>query len=77
MALIGSSAVCFFVAFKCFVNDGHDVLLLDGDGPSLEEYPQGVEMSDTLFLKALEDEKRIFGHGYILAALLSGLDITQ
>jgi hypothetical protein len=51
------------------------VLLLDTDGPSLEIYPEGVIITADVFREALNDERRIFGHAFVIGALLAGVDV--
>jgi hypothetical protein len=64
-----------FRALEKLVDDGTDVLLLDSDGPSIECFPNGVEVTTESFVAALEDESCIFGHGFVVAALLAQLDV--
>ena len=51
---------------------GQDVILIDVDGPDINQYPNGVRITPDYLVKALNDPKRSFGHGYACAwALLN------
>lgn len=49
---------------------GENIMILDGDGPPREIYPNGAAMTDELWNTMIEDEKYSFGHGYVVAKLL-------
>lgn len=59
------------------VDGGQDVIIMDIDGPSLEHHPNGVQVTSEYIKHALEYKERPFGHGYIVAALLAGVDILE
>jgi hypothetical protein len=64
-----------FKSLKKMVDTGTSVLLLDSDGPLLERFPTGVEVTPESFVAAIEDESCIFGHGFVVAAVLADLDV--
>ena len=66
-----------FAALKEMVARGENILILDLDGPSLKEYPKGMEVTMENLIKCLEDESNIFGHGFVIAALLADIDIEE
>jgi hypothetical protein len=66
-----------FGLLKQLVDSGISVLLLDNDGPSLEDFPTGMDVTVQSITNALEDESRIFGHGYLVAAMLAEIDVDS
>eukprot|EP01080_Neovahlkampfia_damariscottae_P009052 gene9052-1149_t len=57
------------------VKKGQNILLIDVDGPSVEKYPNGIEMSLKKIHEFIENPKLIFGHGFACAcALLEDLE---
>lgn len=66
-----------FAWLKERVDRGENLLLLDGDGPSLTDHPQGVVITQETLDLALNDTNRIFGHAYVIAALIQGLSFED
>ncbi len=58
------------------LNNGINIMLLDVDGPPKDLYPEGVEMTQSLWYTMLNNPNYPFGHVYIIAAVLLGLDIS-
>lgn len=57
------------------LRDGKNIMLIDLDGPNVKEYPNGREVDLELLKKLEQDEKIIYGHGYVCAsALLEDLE---
>ena len=63
------------------IKDGMNVLLIEHDGPELSKFPEGFifdkpsqEVVD-FFVHAIHDTSKPFGHGYIIAAELVGVDL--
>ena len=48
-------------------------MIIDGDGPPKSIYPQGLELTQETWDQMINDPKYPFGHGYVVAALISGL----
>jgi len=60
-------------AFHVLVNmvrAGQPVMILDGDGPPLQNYPEGHEVTWEFIDKMYKDPRFPFGHGYIVAAMI-------
>lgn len=66
-----------FRALETLVKDGKNVLIVDLDGPPLSDYPNGLPVTRENFLKSLLDTSHPFGHGFIVAALLAGVDVKE
>ena len=66
-----------FQALKNMVSGGVNILIIDYDGPDPLAYPNGMLMDEKNFLDQLNNTSRPFGHGYVVAALLAGLDIDS
>lgn len=64
-----------FKALKQKVDSGVNVMILDLDGPPLSLYPEGMEANYEQLCLMLNDPKYLFGHGYVVAALLADIDI--
>jgi hypothetical protein len=47
-----------------------NIMILDLDGPSLDKYPEGREVSWTILEEAMNNPNHPFGHGYVICALL-------
>ena len=71
---------------KRLLQNGQNIMILDGDGPpqkilvngQLQSlYPTGTPMNIELWNKMVNDPKYSFGHGYVVAALLAGLDVAE
>lgn len=58
------------------VQDGENIMILDFDGPDPAQYPNGLPVTVDTLRERLHDEERPFGHGYVVAAELAGVDIT-
>ena len=61
-----------FKALKARINDGQSVMLLDFDRP--REAPQGCEVTVDYLKAKINDPSVPFGHGYVLAGALLGID---
>ena len=59
------------------INNGINILIIDGDGPPKSTYPEGLPMNIENWNKMINDPIYPFGHGYIVAALLSGLNVPE
>ena len=64
-----------FAELKAMVDAGQNVMILDIDGPPLSAYPNGVRVDNNSIKDALHDTSHPFGHGYVVAALLAGVDL--
>ena len=53
---------------------GQDILVIDGDGPPKDMYPNGLELNRANWDRMIDDPNHPFGHGYVVAALLANLD---
>lgn len=54
------------------------IVVYDFDGPRDENgMPTCLEMTDELFREKLNDPTHPFGHGYIVAALIKGMDVLK
>ena len=54
-----------------------NILILDLDGPSQDEYPEGALATEDFIWDKLNDPSAPFGHGYVVAAELSGIDMKK
>ena len=64
--------------WRRLVDSGKDVVVYDFDGPHDETgRPVCVEMTSELFEEKLNNVESPFGHGYIVAAMLAGIDIMK
>jgi len=61
-----------FQALQDYVDEGHDVQILDLDGP-VDADPDGQRVTKKYLRKKINDPSANFGHGYVAAALLSGI----
>jgi len=52
------------------LKNGEKIMLIDGDGPFLSEYPQGHEPTTEFIQKMSDDPNHPFGHGYCVAYIL-------
>lgn len=59
---------------KNMYDSGENLLLLDFDGPSFEDYPQGLEINQDSIVEMFNNTKYSFGHAYALAMEIMGLD---
>jgi hypothetical protein len=66
-----------FQALVKMLEAGENIMILDLDGPPLDAYPKGMEVSLENIRKMLNAEQNIFGHGYVIAALLANLDLKE
>lgn len=58
--------------------NGENIMLIDIDGPDVELYPEGREMSIKLLDEMVEDTRRPYGHGFAAAkTLLNELGIFE
>lgn len=58
-------------ALKQRILNGENVMILDGDGPPLSDYPEGILVDGCeKILEKFRDTTRPFGHGYIIAIVL-------
>lgn len=58
------------------VQAGEDFVVYDFDGPRDEDgNPVCVEVTSDVVEEKLNDPRHPFGHGYIVAALIAGLEI--
>ena len=64
-------------ALKQMVKNGESVMIVDGDGPPRDIYPDGMEMTKENWQKMLNDSRFPFGHGYVVAAVVAGLDLPE
>lgn len=64
-----------FQALQALVAAGEKLLIIDLDGPPLTKHPNGIPVNNSTIVEALNDTSHIFGHGYVVAALLAGVDI--
>jgi len=60
-------------AMQKMIADGQSVMIIDGDGPPRDLYPQGMQMNEANWRKMIEDPHQPFGHGYVVAAVVAGL----
>ncbi len=60
------------------VQDGKNITVYDFDGPRAadDNKPQCAEVTPELLAEKLGDTRHPFGHGYIVAASIAGLDIS-
>lgn len=60
-------------AMQQMIADGESLMIIDGDGPPRDLYPQGMEMNAANWRKMIDDPHQPFGHGYVVAAVVAGL----
>lgn len=53
------------------------IMILDLDGPPQKLYPTGLLLTKENWKKMIDDEDYLFGHGYVVAALLAGVNIIS
>lgn len=64
--------------WKRIVDSGATVIIYDFDGPrDSEGSPICLEFSEELFEEKINNVDHPFGHGYIVAAILTGIDIMK
>jgi len=54
------------------LNNGINIMIIDGDGPPKELYPNGMEITHENWNRMINDTKYPFVHGYVVAGILSG-----
>lgn len=54
-------------ALERLIKSGQSVMLIDGDGPPRDQYPNGMEMTEDNWTRMLDDPQARFGHGYVVA----------
>jgi hypothetical protein len=54
------------------VAKGTKILIIELDGPNLDEFPNGLLVTEKSINDALHNEKYPYGHGYVIAAQLAG-----
>lgn len=64
-----------FKEMQKLVQGGAKVMVLDFDGPPLAQYPRGMDVTLENMQRMLDEPAYPFGHGYVLACLLAGIDI--
>lgn len=64
-----------FKALQNLVAAGKKLLIIDLDGPPLSRHPDGICVTEASIVGALNDPSYPFGHGFVVAALLAGIDI--
>eukprot|EP00051_Salpingoeca_urceolata_P017439 m.237485 g.237485 ORF g.237485 m.237485 type:complete len:329 (-) comp18954_c0_seq2:68-1054(-) len=64
-----------FKALRERVLAGENVMILDLDGP--RDQPGGVEVTVEMLRTRINDPRYQFGHGYVAAALLAGIEPEQ
>jgi hypothetical protein len=52
---------------------GQNIMIIDGDGPPKDQYPNGMEINQSNWDQMINDPKYPFGHGYVVAGLLANL----
>lgn len=64
-----------FLKLKSFVNNGLNIIIIDQDGPYSEDgSPDILEVNLEILVEKINDIKKPFGHGYIVAAGLLDID---
>lgn len=63
-----------FKACRAMLDEGKKLLIIDLDGPPLDAYPNGAEVTRDFIAEKLNDPSHPFGHGYVVAALLAGIN---
>lgn len=58
---------------KKLLDEGTNIMIIDGDGAPKSVYPEGLEMTKENWDKMIDDPKYKFGHGYVVAGLLAGI----
>jgi len=64
-----------FKALQNLVATGKKLLIVDLDGPPLSRHPDGICVTEASIVDALNDPSYPFGHGFVVAAFLAGIDI--
>ena len=59
---------------KEMVARGESIMIIDHDGPPRALFPSGMELTRENWARMSIDEKYPFGHGYVVAALVAGLE---
>ena len=49
---------------------GEAIMIIDGDGPPIDLYPEGIPMDGKMVNDMYENPKYPFGHGYVVALVL-------
>ena len=66
------------VALRKAVQNGQDVVIYDFDGPRDDDgTPLCLPVTAALLRDKIEDVRTPFGHGYVVAALLAGVDPSE
>lgn len=73
--LIRESAA--FKAMQELVEKGENVMIMDLDGPPISIYPSGLEVTLDNLKTMINDPRYLFGHGYVVAALLADISIED
>jgi len=55
------------------IDSGQNIMIIDGDGPPKDIYPQGLELTQQNWDQMINNPKYQFGHGYVVAGLIAGL----
>lgn len=55
------------------LENGENFLIVDLDGPPLDLFPTGAEVTEEFLREMLNEPKYLFGHGYLVACELAGL----
>ena len=64
--------------WKNVVENGQDIIIYDFDGPREKDRSVTcVELSQELLVEKINDTRFPFGHGYIVAATIAGIDISM
>ena len=50
--------------------EGNNIMLVDLDGPDVDKYPEGREITKDILDKLIDDPTRPYGHGYVAAGVL-------
>jgi len=61
----------FFNLLKKQVDNGHNILILDYDGPRNVDY---LEVKIDMLKEKINDKSAPFGHGYVIAGLLASIE---
>ena len=59
------------------LKEGKNIMIIDGDGPPKKKYPEGLEMTQENWNKMIDNPKYPFGHGYVVASIISGLPYSD
>lgn len=60
-------------ALRESLSRGEKIMIVDNDGPSRAQYPEGMPMTVENWRKMIDDPSLPFGHGYVVAGILAGL----